>query len=113
MILPGADKADIPHEKLYGYLLSRAHPVGRYKAAFFARLGYFSDTWQGLAADLRAQHLTQTAELVETTPFGDKYAIRAMLKGPIGHPTPVVSIWFIPRGGESPRFFTAYPGGRT
>ena len=113
MKLPQADRAEIPHEKLYGYLLSRAHPVGRFKAAFFAKLGYRSDTWQVFAARLGAQHLTPDAQLVETTEFGQKYEIRAILKGPIGPPVMVVSIWLIPSDGGSPRFVTAYPGGRS
>jgi Domain of unknown function (DUF6883) len=32
--------------KLRDYLLSRLHPVGRFKAPFFASLGYGADNWQ-------------------------------------------------------------------
>lgn len=39
MNLPAADRALIQPEKLHDYLLSTEHPVGRFKAAFFARLG--------------------------------------------------------------------------
>ena len=109
--LPNADRAVIPREKLYGYLLSSAHPVGRFKARFFARLGYRSDTWQRFDADLRSQHLSQDASLVETNEFGRKYEIRAILKGPLGPPELVVSVWFIPKDEDTPRLVTAYPGG--
>jgi hypothetical protein len=37
--LPGGERAIIDPEKLRDYVLSRAHPVGRFKAAFFASLG--------------------------------------------------------------------------
>ena len=111
MKLPNAGRAIIPHEKLYGYLLSSAHPVGRFKARFFARLGYRSDTWQRFDADLRSQHLSQDAVLVETNEFGRKYEIKAILKGPIGPPAMVVSVWFIPKDEDTPRLVTAYPGG--
>lgn len=110
MKLPNAERAVIPREKLYGYLLSTAHPVGRFKARFFAKLGYRSDTWQRLDADLRTQHLSQEAVLVASNRFGRKYEIRATLQGALGPPTLVVSIWLIPEGGETPRFVTAYPG---
>ena len=92
------------------YLLSSAHPVGRFKARFFARLGYKSDTWQRFEADLRNQHLPQDARLAATTEFGRKYEIRATLKGPLGPPALLVSVWFIPAGEDTPRFVTAYPG---
>ena len=35
------------------YLLSREHPVGRFKAAFFEALGYVAGEWQQLDSDLR------------------------------------------------------------
>lgn len=113
MRLPNADRAVIPHEKLYGYLLSEAHPIGRFKASFFAGLGYKSETWQRFSEDLRVQHLSQDARLVASTPFGQKYEIRAILKGPLGGPTMVVSAWFVRTGTDVPRFVTAYPGGRS
>lgn len=111
MKLPNADRAVIPREKLYGYILSSAHPVGRFKARFFAKLGFRSDTWQRFEAELRTQHLSQEASLAETNEFGRKYEIRANLKGPLGHPQMVVSVWFIPADEDTPRFVTAYPGG--
>ena len=35
MILPNIDKAVIEPEKLRDYLLSKSHPIGRFKAEFF------------------------------------------------------------------------------
>ena len=55
--LPNASLAIIDSAKLRDYLLSPAHPVGRFKAPFFAALGYAQEQWQQLEADLRAQHL--------------------------------------------------------
>ena len=98
--------------KLYDYLLSRAHPVGRFKARFFESLGYSQGNWRRLEADLRSQHLSRRATLVATTPYGRKYQIRAILKGPSGDSAEIVSVWIIPAGEDVPRFVTAYPGGR-
>ena len=58
MKLPNASLAIIDSAKLRDYLLSPAHPVGRFKAPFFAALGYAQEQWQQLEADLRAQHLS-------------------------------------------------------
>jgi uncharacterized protein DUF6883 len=109
--LPNADRAVIDPMKLHGYLLSRSHPVGRFKAVFFSALGYSSENWQRLEADLRSQHLAQDAVAGKASRYGQTYEIRATLVGPSGRSAGVVSIWFLPAGEDVPRFATAYPEG--
>ncbi len=41
------------------YLLSATHTIGRFKARFFAALGFSSLRWAELAEAFRLQHLTQ------------------------------------------------------
>ncbi len=108
---PNADRAVIDPTKLHGYLLSRSHPVGRFKAAFFAALGYSAENWQRFEADLRSQHLAHEAIAGKGSRYGQMYEIRATLVGPSGGSAGVVSIWFLPAGEEIPRFVTAYPEG--
>lgn len=110
MTLPKAHDAIIPAEKLRDYLLSPEHPVGRFKAAFFARLGYTRDDWAALEVDLRSQHLSLDAEEVEETPYGSKFIITGPIRGPSGVTATVISVWVIRRGEQVPRFVTAYPG---
>ncbi len=38
--MPGAERGVIEDAKLRGYLLSSEHPIGRFKARFFAALGF-------------------------------------------------------------------------
>jgi hypothetical protein len=111
VLLPGADQAEIDPRKLHEYLLSTTHSIGRFKSRFFAALGYSAERWQELAADLRVQHLTQDAQPGESLPEGQSFTIRAILKGPNGQSAVVLSVWFVPAGGQAPRFVTAYPGG--
>lgn len=111
MLLPNADRAEIDPAKLRDYLLSSDHPLGRFKARFFGALGFSADRWEQLEAALRAQHLTQDAEPTSIATHGQKFTIRAILKGPTGESASVVSVWFIPAGQNVPRFVTAYPGG--
>jgi len=66
--IPNAERAVIEPAKLHEYLLSRTHPVGRFKAAFFLALGYSSEDWSQLEADLRSQHLSHEATAEEPTP---------------------------------------------
>ena len=111
MRLPNADRAVIDPAKLHGYLLSRSHPVGRFKAAFFVALGYSAENWQRLEIDLRSQHLAHEVVAGKASRYGQTYEIRATLVGPSGASARVVSIWFLPAGEEVPRFVTAYPEG--
>ncbi len=60
MRLPNADDAIIDRPKLEGYLLSEAHPVGRFKARFFATLGFTADKGRELEAALRSQHVPES-----------------------------------------------------
>ena len=110
MVLPHADRAQIDPAKLRDYLLSSTHPIGRFKARFFAALGFSADNWQELEQAFRVQHLTQEAEPGEADQHDQKYTIRAILVGPNGQAASVISVWFMPKGGNLPRFVTAYPG---
>jgi hypothetical protein len=74
-------------------------------------LGYSADRWEELAAALRAQHLTQDARPSGRQEAGQVYTIRAMLAGRNEQSALIVSVWFIPKGEQVPRFVTAYPGG--
>lgn len=109
MQIPNADRAVIDPVKLHGYLLSRSHPVGRFKAAFFHALGYSSEKWPQLEADLRSQHLSRDVTVEIQIPYGQKYSIRATLVGPSGRSADVVSVWVVRTGEEFPGFVTAYP----
>ena len=111
MKLPNASLAIIDSAKLRDYLLSPAHPVGRFKAPFFAALGYAQEQWQQLEADLRAQNLSQEAQPAAVSPYGQKYEIRAILTGAGGRAAEVVSVWMVLTGEDAPRFVTADPGG--
>ncbi len=109
MRLPGAESAVVPAEKLTGYLLSLAHPVGRSKAVFFRALGYDEANAALLAAGLTAIATGNEVAEVEATEFGAKYAVEGPLVTPSGVTVPLRTVWIVRSGEEAPRFFTAYP----
>ena len=111
MKLPNADQAIIEPEKLHTYLLSLAHPVGRFKAEFFRSMGFSSDNWLSLSDGFRAQ-LRNDAKIKEKTDYGQKFEIRGVLTGPSGKTGEIVTAWIVLTGEEIPRFITAYPGGQ-
>ena len=53
MRLPNANQVRIDDRKVREYLLSRTHPVGRFKARFFAALGFDVTTLAAYVAELR------------------------------------------------------------
>lgn len=110
MQLPNFDRVVIDGEKLRDYLLSRAHPVGQFKAAFFATLGYSEDNADELAAGLRLIAQDGTVEAEEASEFGRKYRVRGVLAGPNGRLAAIVTVWIVRESEVVPRLVTAFPG---
>ena len=113
MKLPAAERSVIAPAKVREYLLSNSHPVGRFKAPFFASLGYTSANWQRLEKDLLALAVSGDAELGKSSPYGQKYEIRGILSGPSGRSAGMLTVWIILFGDDAPQFVTAYPGEMT
>lgn len=111
--VPNHEQAVVPRAKIVSYLLSSTHRDGRSKARFFTRFGFTARAWRVLAAAL-LRHVTEhPATRIDQTPFGTRYVIEGILWAPDGRTPTIRSIWFIERGGETPRFVTAYPIRRT
>ena len=91
MKLPAAERAVIEPAKIRDYLLSTSHPVGRFKAPFFASLGYTSANWRRLDKDLRDLAVLGDAELGKDSPYGQKYETRGTLRGPSGRSAGVLT----------------------
>jgi uncharacterized protein DUF6883 len=72
MKLPAAEHAVIARAKIRDYLLSTSHPVGRFKASFFASLGYTNSNWRRLEKDFRALAVSGDAEFGKASAYGQK-----------------------------------------
>lgn len=109
MLLPHHDDAFIPEDKLIGYLLSAAHPVGRFKARLFNAVGYDSADAQILGQALI--NIAHKEEVTETnsTPYGTMYVIDGTLQTPSGAALRMRTVWIISTGESCPRLVTAYP----
>ena len=75
MKLPSADKVQIDERKVRGYLLSRSHPVGRFKARVFAAVGFDESTAAAFIAELRRIALAGEVSEAEEMEFGRKYTV--------------------------------------
>jgi hypothetical protein len=107
--IPNADHAIIEQQKLVDYLLNTEHRRGGSKAALLALFGYSTANWERLAADLRDTHLSADVTIERTTPYGQRYEIRAPLATPSGRLLMISSIWQIDQGTDRPRLITLYP----
>ncbi len=110
MELPARERVQIEPAKVRDYLLSGAHPVGRFKAAFFEALGYSVSDWQRLEFDLRQLAMAGEATCGRLTKYGQHYEVRGTLHGPAGRKARVMTIWIVRFHEETPRFITAFPG---
>ena len=113
MELPARADVRIEPAKVRDYLLSKAHPVGRFKAAFFEALGYSASDWPRLESDLRQLAMTANALRGRLTKYGQHYEIRGTLRGPSGRTALVMTIWIVRSNEETPRFITAFPGDKS
>ena len=112
MKLPNADKAIISSEKLRDYILSPIYPIGRFKAAFFKKLGYSAENWKILEQDLRNQILLEDVMKVKETQYAQKFIIKGFLTGPAKKTVQIITVWVIIKREDIPKFITAYPGGK-
>lgn len=97
--------AIIPKPKLTQYLLIPLEKND--KSQYLAKGGYYLQNWQQLENALREQILSQKATLIETTQFGNKYAIRGNLVGINGVILPVLTIWM--KTPHNTKFVTLVP----
>jgi hypothetical protein len=95
--------------KVRDYLLSPTHPVGRFKAAFFAVLGYTAANWSEFRDVLTQLARTEDAHLGDASQFGQKYELHATITGPAGRSADIVTVWIVLNDEDYPRFVTAYP----
>jgi len=109
MKLPNAERAVIDERKVREYLLSKSHPIGRFKAAFLARGGFEAANWVELSSALR--DLAQGGEVVVgvANEYGQKYSISGTLIGPGGMGLEVTTVWILPTPEAAPRLVTVFP----
>ena len=109
MKLPNCGKAVVEERKVRDYLLSASHPVGRFKARFFAGIGFSSEDWSVLQRELRQIAVAGEAQLVQESAFGRKYLVLGTVTGSKGRAAEVATIWIIRSGDDTPRLVTVYP----
>jgi hypothetical protein len=85
--------------------------VGRFKAAFFRRLGYSTENREVFEQHLRDLVLSQDVARIEESRYGQKFIVAGIMVSPAGTKVQIVTVWVILKGESIPRFITVYPGG--
>ena len=108
-VLPQADRAVVPREKLEGYLLNLGHEVGRHKARVFAAaLGIHRGDWEYLRDRITEGIVAAPVSAGRETPWGRLYEAVIPVEGLNGETRRVMTVWLVASTGEPPRFVTGY-----
>lgn len=108
MQLPNGDKAEVPDEKLFTYLLNENHPEQTGHAILFRTLrGIGPENAHMLRSALLHAAINQPATIGQPSPYGQKFEIRFSMTGPRSDYT-ILSVWIIEEQSEIPRLVTAY-----
>lgn len=107
-ILPNADKAVVPIEKLRGYSLDASHPVGKHKARVFASaLGMTQADAPRLREMILQAVLKNEAVEIDTNEHGMRFVVDFQTLGLKGAVT-VRMAWIIDSGANVPRLTSCY-----
>jgi hypothetical protein len=105
MALP--ENSVISPEKLTKYLLILRRRND--KSKWLAQAGYRLENWRSLERDLRSQILSLDAVPTESTPYGQFFEIRGILRGPNGKSLAVSSVWMTENATGITKMITLYP----
>lgn len=108
-LIPNAEFAEVPQEKITRYLLDLGSEDGHAKAVFFIGRGFSPALWPTLAESLRRQAGTVPFVQESSSQWGTKYVIEGPLHCPDGSVVNVRSVGNIKPPSPNPRLITAYP----
>ena len=108
MKLPEYARVTVAEQKITGYLLSLAHPVGRSKARYLMSHGFSNERWQEFADALKLHAAEHDVVEMLQTPHGISFTVEGELVTPSGHRPKIRVVWFQEIGEQSPHLVTAY-----
>ncbi len=105
--LPNYQQAEIPRNKLVGYLLDPLHSEGRHKARVFkSALGFEQSSCDELAEAIVAELPYYPAQLSTAAVWGQKYEVTLPITGKTGMIVDVSTVWITRPGTNFPSFVT-------
>jgi hypothetical protein len=103
-LLPGADQAIVPKDKLYDYALCAEHPEGAHKARVFSSaLGIDREDWDYLRDQILTRLPTaQVSEVRMSGALGTQYGVPMLIDGLNGETHEIITAWNVDREGDPP-----------
>ncbi len=108
-LLPEYETAQIDDRKITSYLLSRTHPDGAAKSAFFESFGFSISDPSGLRNAIVDHVRRNDVTGVRDTAYGQIYEVNGRIRSPDGRNPYVLIVWFVERGTIAPRLVTVVP----
>jgi hypothetical protein len=107
--LPRADEAQVPEEKLRGYVLNPDHADGTHKARVFRSVfGITEDDWEALSEIFVFGVQGAAVDDVRQREDCSVYGVPITMSDLEGRERKVVTSWKVPHEGGPPTFVTAY-----
>lgn len=108
MLLPDGEQAVVDDTKLLDYVFNPDHPVGRHHAVLLENLlGITRANYVLLKDQLLLAATSVEVEAGQASPFGEKFEMRVLVRGPRGT-RPVLAVWIREPGRAGPRLITCY-----
>lgn len=107
-LLPNAEYAIVPMEKLTGYALNHEHPIGKHKAVVFKSVLGISIADAGYLRD-KIKEAVLSCEAIPTRldKFGQRYQIEFEIERN-GRSAIILTSWILPYGELSPHLVSCY-----
>ena len=109
MVEEWRSRGEVDDAKMRDYLLSAAHPLGRFKARVFASCGFRQERLAEFEVALLTRLREASLVAVTETEFGVKRVLEGELRGPEGQVLLLRSVWFETGEAGPLRLVTAYP----
>ena len=95
MKVPNYHNAQIPTDKIEGYILSKTHPIGKTKALFFEHAGYTIRNRDLFIEDIYSILKENSVARKVETEYGIKYIVKGKIGERFGKPVAVITIWLV------------------
>ncbi len=107
-ILPNANQACIPREKLTDYVLNPMHPVGKHKAkVFFSVLNLTADDAEALEKVILRAVLHAEAKPTRFDEYGQRFEVEVTFERNERNVV-ILTAWIIETGTDIPRLTSCY-----
>lgn len=102
-------EVNIPRKKITDYLLSSTHLLGKNKAAYFSKYGFYAENPEIFTAAIHQLVIEFDIQSVSENKYGKIYIVDGNLKTPSKKLMKARSVWIVLKNQETATLITIYP----